>query len=48
MLRSAKRPCKAFDGMSPSSADSLETDCILGNLIKELLKVNPLAACLCG
>lgn len=42
MFRSARRPCKACDGISPpSSADSLgETDCILGNLIKELLKVS--------
>lgn len=37
MLRSASRPFNACDGgISPSSADSLDTDCILGNLIKEV------------
>ena len=42
MFRSARSPCKACDGTSPSSADSTGC-CILGNLIKELLK----AYCLC-
>ena len=45
MLRSARRPGKACDGISPSSADSLE-GCILGNLIKELLEVSRCATCL--
>ena len=45
MLRSARRPCKACDGTS-SSADSLGTGCIFGNLIKELLKASRCAACL--
>ena len=39
MFRSARRPCKeACDGVgsSPSSADSRDRDCILGNLMKKL------------
>ncbi len=47
MLRSARRPCKeACDGggSSPSSADSRDRGCILGNLIKELFKASGSAA----
>ena len=45
MLRSASMPVKACDGgISSSSADSLDTDCILGNLIQEVGKASRGAA----